>query len=127
MEPHDEYPIDINAIGKYVHPPGGLLMWNNDKIFCTDFLPNNAPELLLLHIKQCQEVAIIARNPYSEKQLIANTIHLLLQSSIFPMKEFEDWEATNNKTWTSLKMFVHGVFQHRLVAVGICGSTSGQQ
>ncbi len=65
-------------------------MWNNDKIFREDFLPNDAPESLFLRIEQCQEVAIIVRNPYSEKQLIANMIHLLLQSSIFPMKEFED-------------------------------------
>jgi hypothetical protein len=54
-------------------------------------------------------------------------IHLLLQSGIFPLKEFEDWEASNNKTWTCLKVFVHGAFQRRLVAVGIRGSTSGQQ
>jgi hypothetical protein len=107
--------------------PGGLLMWNKDKIFRADFLPNNAPKLLFLRIKQCQEVVIIACNLYSEKQIIANTIHLLLQSGIFPMKEFEDWEAANNKTWTSLKRFVHGAFQCQLVAVGIRGSTSGQQ
>jgi hypothetical protein len=43
------------------------------------------------------------------------------------MKEFEDWEATNNKTWTSLKTFVHGAFQCQLVVVEIRGSTSGQQ
>ena len=40
--------------------PGGSLMWNNDKIFRTDFLPNDAPELLFLRVEQCQEVAIIA-------------------------------------------------------------------
>ncbi len=43
------------------------------------------------------------------------------------MKEFEDWEAPNNKIWTSLKTFVHGAFQCQLVAVGIHRSTSGQQ
>jgi hypothetical protein len=107
--------------------PGGLLMWNNDKIFRADFSPNEAPELLFLHVEQCQEVAIIACNPYSEKQLIANKIHLLLQSGIFPMKEFEDWEAANNKTWMSRKTFVYGTFQCQLMAVGIHGSTSGQQ
>jgi hypothetical protein len=90
-------------------------------------LHNNAPESLSFRIKQCQEVAIISCNPYSEKQLIAKTIHLLRQSGIFLMKEFEDWEATNNKTWTSLKTFVHGAFQCQLMAVGICGSTSGQK
>jgi hypothetical protein len=43
------------------------------------------------------------------------------------MKEFEDWEAKINKTLTSLKTFVHGALQRRLVAVRIHGSTSGQQ
>ena len=54
-----------NTFGK----PGGLLMWNNNKIFCADFLPNNAPELLFLRVEQCQGVAIIACNPYSEETI----------------------------------------------------------
>jgi hypothetical protein len=107
--------------------PRGLLMWSNDKIFCADFLPNNAPELLFLLVKQCQEVAIIACNPYSEKQSIANTIHLLLQFGIFPMKEFKDWEVTNNKTRMPLETLVHSACQCQLVAVGIRGSILGQQ
>ena len=41
------------------------------------------------------------------------------------MKDLEDWEATTNKTWTLLKLLIHGAFQHRLVVVGIC-STSTQ-
>ncbi len=47
---------------------GGSLMWKNNKTFHTDFLPNNASESLFLHVEQCQEVAIIACNLYSEKQ-----------------------------------------------------------
>jgi hypothetical protein len=43
------------------------------------------------------------------------------------MKKFVDWEATNNKTLTSLNKFFHGAFQCQLMAVGIRGSTSGQQ
>ncbi len=105
--------------------PSGALMWNNDKIFKSDFSPNNTPESLFLQVKQCQEVAIITLNPYSNTQLITNTMHLLLQSGIFPMEEFEDWEATTNKYWMSLKLFVHGVFQCHIVVVGIC-STSAQ-
>jgi hypothetical protein len=36
-----------------------------------------------------------------------------------PAEGVEDWEATTNKTWTPLKLFVCGAFQRRLVAVGI--------
>jgi hypothetical protein len=34
-------------------------MWNSDKLFRSDFIPNDAPELLFLRVEQCQEVAII--------------------------------------------------------------------
>jgi hypothetical protein len=102
--------------------PSGVMMWNNNKLFKLDFSPNNAPESLFLKVEQCQEVTIIARNQYSNIQLFMNTMHLLLQSRIFLMKEFEDWEATTNKTWMSLKAFIHGAFQRRLMTVGICST-----
>jgi hypothetical protein len=106
--------------------PGNQLMWNNDKLFWADFLPNNAPESLFYRVEQCQEVVIIMHNWYTPTQLILNTVHLLLPSGIFPMKEFEDWETTPNKMWLALKTFIHGVYAHCLVAVGL-RSTSAQQ
>jgi hypothetical protein len=42
------------------------------------------------------------------------------------MKEFKDWEITTNKSWTSLKSFVHGACQCCLVAVSL-QNTSAQQ
>jgi hypothetical protein len=68
--------------------PGNHLMWNNNKVFQANFLPNNAPEQLFHCIEQCHEVTIIVLNPYTPTQLIANSMHLLLQSGIFLMKEF---------------------------------------
>ncbi len=53
-------------------------------------------------------------------------MHLLLQSGIFPMKEFKDWEITTNKSWTSLKLFIHGVYQHRLMTVGLQNTLAQQ-
>ncbi len=41
------------------------------------------------------------------------------------MREFEDWEATPNKTYNSLKLFVHGAYARQLVAVQ--SRTTGQQ
>jgi hypothetical protein len=96
---------------------GDQLMWNKDKLFIANFLPINASELLSHCVEQCQEVTIIARNPYTPMQLIANTVHLLLQSRIFPIKEFEDWGVSPNKMWLALKTFIHGVYAWHLVAV----------
>jgi hypothetical protein len=86
------------------------LIWNNDKLFQLDVNPNDAPELLFLRVEQCQDVAITAQNPYSDTQLIRNTVHLLLQSGIFLMKEFKNWKTTADKTWTLLKLFIHGMY-----------------
>jgi hypothetical protein len=106
--------------------PGDQLMQNNDKLFWADFLPNNALELLFHFVEQCQEVPIIVRILYTPMQVISNTVHLLLQSRIFLMKEFEDWEMTPNKMWLALKTFNHGVYAHHLMAVRLW-STSAQQ
>ncbi len=46
--------------------PSNALMGNNNKLFRLNFNPNDAPELLFLQVEQCQEVAIIAQNPYSD-------------------------------------------------------------
>jgi hypothetical protein len=43
--------------------PGNQLMWNKNKVFRANFLPNNVLETLFHHVEQCQENAISARNP----------------------------------------------------------------
>jgi hypothetical protein len=58
-------------------------------------------------------------------QLMTNTVQLLMASGIFPMSKFEDWEATSNQRYKSLKLFVHGVYMHQLVTIQL--HTMGQQ
>jgi hypothetical protein len=84
-----------------------------------------APEHLFWHIEQCQEIQVIADNPYTPMQLMTNAVQLLMSSGIFPPREFEDWKATANKAYASLKVFVHGAYARRLVTVQLC--TTGQQ
>jgi hypothetical protein len=106
--------------------PKGNSVWENNKLFKLPFLPTQAPKLLFHRIEQCQKIALIMHNPYIQEKLIANAIHLLFQSGIFPMNEFEDWEATMIKTWPELKKFIRGAYRQRLIAVQLC-NTSGQQ
>jgi hypothetical protein len=65
------------------------------------------------------------RIPSTQAQLLMNAVHLLLQSQIFPMKEFEDWEQSVSKNWTDLRIFVQGAYAHCLVAVNL-GSAAVQ-
>ena len=65
------------------------------------------PESLFLCLEECQEVQILANNPYTDKQLIVNAVLLLRQSNIFPAKYFNDWDALPVKLWSTLKNFFH--------------------
>jgi hypothetical protein len=62
--------------------PKGNTLWDNVKLFKLAFLPTDTPKMLFHCIKQLQEIALIAQNPYTQAQLITNTMHLLLQLSI---------------------------------------------
>ncbi len=88
-----------------------------DTLFCLPFCATEAPKCLFWRIKQCQEIQVIADNPYTPMQLMTNAIWLLMAWGIFPIREFEDWETMPNKMYTSLKLFVHGAYAHQLVAI----------
>jgi hypothetical protein len=106
--------------------PMANIIWNNNCLFTSKFNPLDAPEMLFHRIKQCQEVAIIGATLYMAAQLVNNTMHFLLKSGIFPMREFEQWDAIQNKMWPVLKTFVHGAYACKLVVANIC-TTTGQQ
>ena len=104
-----------NAYGK----PTGSTLWDNDKLFRAPFNANEVPESLFLRLERCQEVALLGLNPYSQTQLVNCAVQLLLQSGLFPMKEFEDWEREVSKTWTDLKRFVQAAYQRKLTVLNL--------
>jgi hypothetical protein len=67
---------------------------------------------------------VIVDNLYTPMQLMTNAVQSLMASGIFPMREFEDWEAMPNKTYNSFELFVHGAYVHQLVAIQL--HTMGQ-
>jgi hypothetical protein len=48
-----------------------------------------------------------------------------MQSSIFPIKEFETWVAMPNKMYPLLKTFIHEAYTHCLMAISLW-NTAGQ-
>ncbi len=85
----------------------------------------NLPGMLFYRIEQCQEIQRIGNLPYSEEQIIANAMRILLQANIFPLKEFGAWDAVSPKSYPTLKTFIHAAYGHCLTALALC-STSGQ-
>jgi hypothetical protein len=68
--------------------PDTMMLFANDMLFCSAFNPVNAPEALFYRFEQCQEIQFLAPDPFFHMQVINNTVHLLMQASIFPLKEF---------------------------------------
>jgi hypothetical protein len=107
----------------YEHPTSHELL-QNDALFRSPFRNTNAPKHLFWRIKQCQEIQVIADNLYTLMQLMTTTVQLLMSSGIFPAGEFEDWEAMPNKMYGSLKVFFHGAYARRFIAIQMF--TTGQ-
>ncbi len=76
--------------------------------------PTNLPKMLFYHIKQCQEIQRIGNFLYSDEQITANAVCILVQATIFPLKEFNTWEAMVTKMYPALKTFIHKAYGGRL-------------
>ena len=104
--------------------PTSTIVFNNNTRFTSPFDQRETPENLFHRIEECQEIAILGGAPYTVEQIMGNTMYLLLQSGIFPTREFEAWDAVVGKTWPVLKTFVQQAYQRRLLAAGL-RNTSG--
>jgi hypothetical protein len=105
--------------------PDAQVILVNDENFRAPLLPMETPETLFLQLEECQEVQILALNPYTDKQLIVNAVIVLRKANIFPTKDFDDWEAIPLQTWATMKTFFHEAFTRRLNAISM-HPTSGQ-
>jgi hypothetical protein len=106
--------------------PDTMTLFGNDTLFQSPFPANEAPEILFYRIEQCQEIQILAQDPYTPTQIINNAVRLLMQSGIFPLKEFNTWGAITPKTYPSLKTFIHEAYTRCLTALQL-RNTMGQQ
>jgi hypothetical protein len=118
--------IDIlNQLDGTYGKPDTMTLLQNNTLFQSAFNPTDAPESLFYRIKQCQEIQVLARDPFTDTQIINNAVRLLMQANIFPLKEFDDWEAITPKTYPALKIFIGGAYT-RSILVQQLRNTAGQ-
>ncbi len=55
----------LNQIKLVYGCPSGHKLLRNDSLFCLTFCATKAPECLFWCIEQCQEIQVIADNPYT--------------------------------------------------------------
>ena len=79
----------------------------NDSNFHAPLPPMETPETLFRRLEECQEIQILANNPYTEMQLITNAVLVLRKSNIVPVTDFDDWETVQPKIWPTMKTFFH--------------------
>jgi hypothetical protein len=106
--------------------PDTMTLFANNTLFRSPFPANKAPEMLFYRIEQCQEIQILAQDPYSPTQIINNAVRLLQQLGIFPLKEFDTWDAITPKSYPALKTFIHEAYTRRLTALQLRNTTGTQ-
>ena len=89
----------------------------NDNEFRRPYSAADAPEVLFRRIENCAEVAIIGGNPYTDRQIVMNTIRLLLTTGLY-IRMFEEWDRLDiaDQTWIALRQMIQESFQRRLNA-----------
>ena len=97
--------------------PDTMTLFGNDTLFRSPFPANEAPEMLFYRIEQCQEIQILAQDPYSPTQIINNAVRLLQQLGVFSLKEFNTWDAITPKTYPALKTFIQEAYTRCLTAL----------
>ena len=105
--------------------PTPMSLEANDHIFRSPTSAANAPEVLFRCIEECAKKALLGQNPHTDKQLITNTIRLLLTTGLY-IRAFEDCDqlAEALKTWIELRCLIQDAFQRRLNATA---PTAGHQ
>ena len=64
-------------------------MRQNNLNFLTPYNPQETPEILFKQCRDCQEIAIIAKVPYTKEQLLMNVVYLLHQCGLYT-RDLED-------------------------------------
>jgi hypothetical protein len=90
----------LNQLSTTYGQPTPAVLEANDHIFRSPTLVTNAPKVLFRHIEECTKKVLLGQNPHTDKQLITNTIRLLLTAGLY-VRAFEDWDQLlePNKTW----------------------------
>jgi hypothetical protein len=107
----------LDQLSSIYGQPTPAAMEINDTAFRGVYSPADAPEVLFRRIEDCAEIAILGRNPYTDRQLLQNAIRLLLTTGLY-VRAFEEWDRLlpAAQTWVTLRTMIQEAFQRRLNA-----------
>ncbi len=97
--------------------PTPMELDGNDTRFRSPYFAADPPELLFRRIEKCAEIALLGRDPYTDRQLINNAIRLLLTKGLY-LCPFEEWDRLlpQAQMWIALCALIQESFQRCLNA-----------
>jgi hypothetical protein len=113
----------LNQFQDFYGKPNIMTLY--DTLFRSAMTPGDLSKMLFYGIEQCQEIQRIGKIPYFNDQIFVIAVRILVQLNIFPLKEFDTWEAIAAKTYPALKMFIQEAYGQQLAAIKL-RNTSGQ-
>jgi hypothetical protein len=113
----------FNQLASRYGKPTPDAMRQNNVNFLVAYNPQDPPEILFKRCTDAQEIAMLAKNPYTAQQLLINTIDLLGCCGLYQC-DLEDWECKpiGDQTWINLRLFIQEAFQRRLTSGTITSS-----
>jgi hypothetical protein len=114
----------LNQLKTSYGKPTPMALHNNDLLFRSPMSTTDAPEMLFYRIKQCQEIATLAGDPYTQMQIMNMVMRILMQAQVLLLKEFDTWEQTPARTYPEL--IIHEAYTRRLPSLAL-RMMAGQQ
>ena len=101
-------------------------MIQNNVNFLAVYNPQDPPEILFKRCTDIQEIAMLAKNPYTTQQLLINVINLLARCGLY-QHDLEDWERKPiaDQTWINLRPFIQEAYQRGLTSGTITSVQGG--
>ena len=88
-----------------------------ETMFSKPHNPNDPPEVLYSTLEECQKVAMMNKNPWSELQVMMKAVDLLRRSGIFKDKVFEEGKDVDPKSYVLMKDHFHKAYMKRLESI----------
>jgi len=103
-------------VSMYGKPTPDAMRQNNVN-FLAAYNPQDPPEILFKRCTDIQEIATLAKNPYTTQQLLINVILLIARCGLY-QRDLEDWERKPlvDQTWINLRLFIQEAYQRHLTS-----------
>ncbi len=102
------------------------MMHQSNLTFLAAYNLHDPPKILFKQCTNCQEIATLAQNPYTTRQLLLNALDLIARCGLY-QRNIEDWERKplGNQTWINLHPFIQKAYQRCLTSGMITSTQSG--